>query len=114
MRYDWAKSISQLNNVKEVKLLKLDRLGCTRFMSPSTVIGLQDRSKVRSVASFELAERTRHSDAVKKVEFNRSSAMLKGQLVKTWYKNAIRIGNSFKLSEKFSPPILLRVIASLN
>lgn len=68
-----------MKSVSEVKLLKLDLLGCTRLIRPSTVIGLQDKSKVRRVASLVFAESTKHSDAVKNVEFSRNSKILNGQ-----------------------------------
>jgi hypothetical protein len=70
MRYDWVKSISQLNSVSVYKAWKEDLLGCTKLINPSAVMGLQDKSRTLSDSSFGLAARTKHSEAVKNVEFS--------------------------------------------
>jgi hypothetical protein len=84
------------------------------LIKPSDVIGLHERSRERSEASFGFAASTRHSDAVKKVEFSESSKIWEGQLVRIWSRKVILIGNSFKLNFKLSPPALPKTIASLN
>jgi hypothetical protein len=74
-----VKSISQLKRVSVYKAWKDDLLGCTKLISPNAVMGLHERSRTFSASSFGLAASTKHSEAVKNVEFSWSSTICAGQ-----------------------------------
>lgn len=74
-KYAYWKSISQLKSVSDWSDSKTDLRGCTRFTKPNEVIGLQARSKWRSVCRAGLAAITRHSEAVRNVWFKVSDWM---------------------------------------
>jgi hypothetical protein len=77
-------------------------------------MGLHERSSVRRKASLGFAANTKHSEAVRKVEFSCNSVIWLGQQVKIWSRNIILIGNSLKINLRLSPTALSKVIASLS